>query len=202
MPRNPKFLHQQNKKTLEIEDRRKVVAANMLAGATYRDIAAELGVSTGTIANDFKQILKHWRKHYTRDIDEWVKIQLRRLDVLINAIWEDARNGDKQAIDRVLKLMERQEKLLGIDVSRIDVTSEGKPLQHVQMLEIIKDYAGKQATAADTPAEDDSADTADDVAQATPDSPAALVTDIDLSDESESGARETDASDDDASTPD
>ncbi len=117
----PKTAQHKTRRKLSVAERRKLVAANMLAGASYRDIAAALGVSKSTVANDFKAIIKEWREQYTDDIDSWAKIQLRRLDVLINAIWDRARNGDYQAIDRVMKLMHQQSKLLGIEGPTVDV---------------------------------------------------------------------------------
>ena len=50
-------------KKAEIENRRtEVVAANLLAGLNYRDMASGLDVSLGTIANDVKIILGRWQK--------------------------------------------------------------------------------------------------------------------------------------------
>lgn len=121
-----------NRKRLEIENRRKVVAANILAGATYRDIARSLGVSPATIAGDVKAVQAEWREHYVKDTNDWASVQLRRLDVMISAIWEKARNGDKDAIDRVLKIMERQAKLLGLDQpQRIETTFNWESLMRV-----------------------------------------------------------------------
>lgn len=104
----------QTKKKIEIEQRRQVVAANLLAGATYREIAAAQRVSVGTIARDVKAILKDLNQHYRKDAEEWRNIQLRRTDVMLNAIWEHVRNGSLLHIDRALRLMAQQDKYLGI----------------------------------------------------------------------------------------
>lgn len=106
-----------NQQKLELEERRKVVAANLLAGANYRDLASSLNVSVGTISGDFKAIIKEWRAHYARDADDWIKIHLRRLDKLLNTVWSKATADppDYRAIDTALKIMERQARILGID---------------------------------------------------------------------------------------
>lgn len=98
----------------EIARRRKMVAANLLAGLTYREIAGALNVSLGTIASDRKAILQEWKKHYTQDYDKWIQIQLRRLDVMLNAIWDQARDGSLKHIETAMSIMERQESLLGV----------------------------------------------------------------------------------------
>lgn len=110
----------ENRKNLEISQRRTTVAANLLAGLNYREIAANLDVSLGTVAEDFKAILEEWREQYQDVIADWVSVQLRRYDALLNALWHDARNGDLDKMDRVLKIMERQEKLLGLHNERVN----------------------------------------------------------------------------------
>lgn len=110
-----KTKQQKAREALEREQRRKTVAANIIAGSTYREIATALDVSLGTVANDFKAVLKEWRDHYSTKIDKWLDIQLRRYDVMLNGLWDDARKGDLAKMDRVLKIMEAQSKLLGLD---------------------------------------------------------------------------------------
>lgn len=109
-----KAAHRINKNEMNMEERRKIVAANLLAGATHQDIAEVLNVSTTTISKDRRAIIKEWRKHYTDNANEYVEIQMRRLDILINGIWDQAKGGSVSHIDRVMRLIERQEKLLGI----------------------------------------------------------------------------------------
>ena len=115
----------------EIEIRRKKVAANLTAGLNYRDIAGALDVSLATVAGDVKTILKRWRAEQVSTIDQWVQLESHRLDRAINAIWEKVNDGDLNAIDRALKIMERRAKLLGLDtpsVTRLE-GADGGPIQ-------------------------------------------------------------------------
>lgn len=115
MDNGPKKRHHAVTKSVRLAERRRLVAANLLAGATYAEIANALGVSKNTVHNDYKAILKEWREQYSEDLDAWVKLQLRRIDVMINAVWDKARAGDYNAIDRVLKMMNQQARLLGVE---------------------------------------------------------------------------------------
>ena len=99
----------------QIEERRKKVAANLLGGLTYRQMAGALDVSLGTIANDVKIILGRWEREQVQDVSEWVELESRRLERMLNAIWNDAIDGKSSAIDRALRIMERRAKLLGLD---------------------------------------------------------------------------------------
>jgi len=54
-----------------------------------------------------------------------LQLELERLDAMQAAIWDDAMNGHLGAIDRVLKIMERRAKLLGLD--QLDVTQQPEP---------------------------------------------------------------------------
>ncbi len=97
------------------EMRRSKVSANLLGGLTYRQMAETLDCSLGTIAADVKIILGRLRREQIDNMADHVQIQLTRLDRLLNAVWNDALEGDLAAIDRALKIMERQAKLLGLD---------------------------------------------------------------------------------------
>lgn len=120
MPRKTgKAAHREVANQTAIEERRVKVAVAILNGLTYREIAAQLNVSTGTVTADRRAILTEWRKHYTDKADQYVAIQLRRLDVLLNAIWQQAVGNDDTApslphVDRIIRIIERQERLLGI----------------------------------------------------------------------------------------
>lgn len=100
---------------LKREERRKLVAANLLAGLNYREMAERLDVSIGTIKNDVDIILKRAQKEQVSGAEQWLAVQVRRLDRAINAIWGNVLNGDPQAIDRLQRLIDQQAKYLGYD---------------------------------------------------------------------------------------
>ena len=120
------------KRQAELEKRRRIVAANLLAGVTYREMANALNVSLGTIARDVKIILGRWQREQVDDLDEHVQIALKRLDVALNAIWDEVKDGKKAAIDRMLSIEQRRAKLLGYDApDRLEVSGrDGGPVEH------------------------------------------------------------------------
>lgn len=113
-----------------IEDRRKVVSANLLAGLTYRQMAEALNVSLGTIAEDVRIIIGRWKKEQVAATDEYVQLEIIRLDRALNAIWTKVTEGDRGAIDSMLKIMERRAKYKALDAptqsrtSTFEVTQE------------------------------------------------------------------------------
>jgi hypothetical protein len=111
----PNQAHSLAGQRMSIEQRRKLVAANVLAGATYSEIATALKVSKGTVASDYKAIIKEWREHYADKADQFLALQLRRLDMLLNSLWTDAQQGNMQKLDRALAIMDRQNTLLGLN---------------------------------------------------------------------------------------
>jgi hypothetical protein len=118
---NRGLAHQKTVKQVEIQRRRDIVAVNLVAGATYSEIAATLNVSKATIAGDYKAILRAWKEHYADKLDKYLYLQLRRYDVMLNAVWERARNGDSSAIDRALAIMDRQNALMQIKKPGVDL---------------------------------------------------------------------------------
>ena len=99
----------------EIEQRRKQVAANVLAGLMLSEIAEALGVSYDTIKRDWKVIQERWQRDQIQDRQQAVNTDIRRLDRTLNAIWGEVQKGNLLAIDRMVKVLERRAKLLGLD---------------------------------------------------------------------------------------
>ena len=66
----------------------------------YQDVARELDklkAVVGDLAEDVREL------------------EIQRLDALLLALWPQASKGNQGAVDRVLRIMERRSKLLGLD---------------------------------------------------------------------------------------
>jgi AcrR family transcriptional regulator len=120
----------QRGKELAIEARRVEVARLTHMGWSTRRIAAEIGVSHGTVATDVDAILTELAAHQTKDAE---KIRARELETLAQAeaavlkVLDRAEAEDFEmvlkATDRVAKIQERRAKLLGLDApERLDAT--------------------------------------------------------------------------------
>lgn len=129
----------------ERELRRKKVAANLLAGLTYRQMAEALGVGLATVAADVRLILDRWRKEQVAEIDDWLQVQLRRLDTMLNAIWDKVLSGDLKAAETALHIIERQAKLLGMERQQVAIVDWR---QEAERAGIDPDAAYRQAVAA------------------------------------------------------
>jgi len=75
---NPRRKHHDNATEMEIEQRRLLVIANLLAGATYREIAQALNVDPATVMHDRRAILHEWQKHYSESYERLVARATRR----------------------------------------------------------------------------------------------------------------------------
>jgi hypothetical protein len=117
MAEHRRLMPQKQRGEIEREERRKKVAANLLAGLNYREIGAALGVSVGTVSNDVDLLVRRWRTEQIGEIGQWQALNLKRLDRAINAIWGEVAGGNLAAIDRLQKLIEQQGRLLGFDQS-------------------------------------------------------------------------------------
>ena len=110
----------------QIEKRRSVVSANLLAGNTYRQIAAGLGVSIGTVSNDVKMLLRQWKRENIQTINDWKILAIERINRLIMAIWLDADKGDEGAIATFIKLEKRLSEISGYDAPLVPDDAEIK----------------------------------------------------------------------------
>ena len=93
------------------------------AGMHYKDIAAKLGVSVGSVHN----WVKEWSEEYTLQTEEHFQSirseSLARLDTALTAIWPQVRKGEKGAVESMLKIEAHRAKLLGLEApAKVDAT--------------------------------------------------------------------------------
>ena len=88
------------------------------AGASYRSIARALSVNERSTRRYIKHVLDELKRETLNQAADYRALQLERLNDLLFADWKAARAGDLQAQDRVLKIMEREAKLLGLDLDK------------------------------------------------------------------------------------
>lgn len=87
------------------------------AGATFQQIGDQLGI---TRQSAHEHVTRGIARHVA-DADtaasELVVLETLRLDTLQSAVWRAAVSGDLRAVDRVLRIMERRARLLGLDAA-------------------------------------------------------------------------------------
>lgn len=131
---------------LSIEDRRVHVADLYVKGWTQREIASHLNVSQGLISQDMTALRAEWRASRLEDTQEFVDLELRKLDRLEREAWAawdrsqkpaqeattvtkdgadmptkkkiSGRNGDPRYLAVVAKCIERRCALLGLDAPK------------------------------------------------------------------------------------
>src|SRR4051794_4023139 len=104
---------------------RRLQALNLrTAGASYRTICRQLGISHAQAQRDVVQALADRRVKAAETADMLVELEIERLDVALLALSHKVRSGHLGAISLWIKLSETRRKLLGIDGSsklQIDV---------------------------------------------------------------------------------
>lgn len=76
------------------------------------EIAEEMGLTQQRIS----QILARLRKEILPETrDEIIRRRADQINVIVKAVISDARTGDKDAVSSLVKLWEREAKLLGLD---------------------------------------------------------------------------------------
>jgi hypothetical protein len=101
----------------KVERRRRIaVALDMrIKGATYQQIGDALGVTLQSANRMVLAGVAEWNATIRRDAADLIALEYARLERLHAAVWDQAIAGDPAAVDRVLKIMERRAKLLGLD---------------------------------------------------------------------------------------
>lgn len=98
-----------------------IVLNHILAGKSLRTIEKEIGLNRMTISRYRDKALQAIA---LPTVDEARKLEIERLEALIEAVWPTALTGDKDAIASYIKLSDRMGKITGTD----------KPLQVEQTI--------------------------------------------------------------------
>lgn len=110
------------------ERRRKAVEMR-LSGLDWQSIADKLKyASRGAAQKDVSRAVELLTKEVVTAAAELRDLELLRLDRLQAAMWQDAMNGDSQAVRAILRIMDRRAKLLGLDTP--------KTIKHVMRSEL------------------------------------------------------------------
>lgn len=84
------------------------------AGATYDQVARELGLANRSVA--FKLVQGAIADIPREEAQECLALELERLDSMLRGgLFEKARMGDLNSVDRVLRIMDRRARYLGLD---------------------------------------------------------------------------------------
>ena len=115
-------------------------------GTTYESIATQIGVSTRQAYEDVQDALRE----ITREPAESVlSVELRRLDAILYPMTQQARGGDQRAVDRVLRIMERRARYLGLDKGDYSEQVAGVSSLLEQLIGGADDGVEPEATAVD-----------------------------------------------------
>lgn len=97
----------------ETEEKERKALELRRAGVDYATIARQLGYSNrGTVHRMVQKAMARVNKEPAEALRN---LEQERLDRLQAAVWQDALKGSYGAVDRVIRIMERRAKLLGLD---------------------------------------------------------------------------------------
>jgi hypothetical protein len=85
------------------------------AGASYRQIARELGVDVHTAHADVGAELAALRETAVGEATELRELELERLDGMTAGLWQQVRDGSPQAVSAAVRVSERRSRLVGLD---------------------------------------------------------------------------------------
>jgi hypothetical protein len=100
-------------KRVQAAQRQRQAMQLRVAGASYSQIAAELGYTSRAGAE--KAIIAGLREFFRQPAQDLLALELQRCDRLQLAVWPAAMEGDVQAVLACLKVMERRSKYAGLD---------------------------------------------------------------------------------------
>jgi transcriptional regulator len=85
-------------------------------GLTFEEIGADLGCDEKRARRLCSDAMEDAREQVATAAKELRAVEVSRLDAMLNSVWDAAMRGNLNVIDRIIKIMERRAKLLGLDV--------------------------------------------------------------------------------------
>lgn len=112
-------------KKLSTGEKTRRAMALKLSGASYAAIADALGYSDASGAR--KAVMRGMKSSQQESASELRKIHYARLEHLLALLWPDVTAKDLPSMDRALSVMDRMEKLLGLNAAaQLDITTGGR----------------------------------------------------------------------------
>jgi hypothetical protein len=113
-----------------IERRQKALELR-IAGARYRQIGQQLGVSHVQAFRDIEAALDELATQQTEQAGRLRQIELERLEKATLGLWPKIRTGDDKAVRAMVAVMDRRARLLGLDApTRTEHTGkDGQPIE-------------------------------------------------------------------------
>lgn len=107
------------RRTVDAQNRQQTALQLRLAGHSYDEIADRVGYADRRSA--WHAVQRILDRQEAEGVDALRRIEGRRLDAVLAAVWPAAMAGDLAAIDRVLKVSARRAALYGLDMQTVAV---------------------------------------------------------------------------------
>jgi len=98
----------------QLQTRRCKAYALHVAGISYREIAAALGVSVGTAFNDVNAMASELHERFMLREERRIQVHLSRIAKIIFANWQAAMAGSEKAAGVFLEALRQEAELLGL----------------------------------------------------------------------------------------
>lgn len=115
-------------RAIDVKERTRKALELRKAGASYDQIAEKLGYADGS--NVRRAVMGAIEEITEEPAKEVLKLELSRLDAMLLGLYQKAKSGDAAAVDRVIRIMDRRAKYLGLDApEKSELTGkDGAPL--------------------------------------------------------------------------
>ena len=99
-----------------------------MAGFSYPEIAAQLGIAVGTAYKYVAGSIAKTKKEAAETADEIRAVEVARLDRMLAVLAPMVEEGNLHAVDRVLRIQERRAAYLGLDAPKAQLVAvDGRP---------------------------------------------------------------------------
>lgn len=121
MGRRPKIT---KPSTIGHTERRRQAVDLRRAGLTFEAIGAEMGITSASAFELVKKSLEDFRSDTAEAVEDHRRLELARLERIVEILWPQVEEGRGDAVDRVLKVAQRKAALLGLDLKTPEAVNQ------------------------------------------------------------------------------
>jgi len=103
------------KRKLTAKERERIALDMRIKGKTFKEIAEVLGITEAGAFKAAQRAIQKLDEKLKEKAEQVLTLEIERLNRMIDVLWPQVEAGEYAAVDRILRVMERRAKYLGLD---------------------------------------------------------------------------------------
>lgn|SRR3990167_663424 len=130
---HPEKVHRAKVAAIAYAEQQRLIWFEYKRGKSIDQVAQKLNLRTKDVSQALRDYLAELRREGLQSVAEYRHVQLERINAAIDAVWPRVLGGNVDAINTMIRLLEREARLLGLDApTKVDITTKILALAEIE----------------------------------------------------------------------